>query len=62
MQSWFMTGKADALFFLVLFKSSVHGQVRLQKMAGDLLEPMLHSVWCLMLTATISMRMQLPTY
>lgn len=61
-QSWFMTGKADSLFFLVLFKASVHGQVRLQKMAGDLMEPMLHSVWCLMLTAAISMRMQLLTY
>lgn len=57
-----MTGKPEALYFLVLFKASVRGQVRLQKMAGDLLEPMLHSVWCLMLTAAISMRMQLPTY
>ena len=56
-----MTGKSEALYFLVLFKASVRGQVRLQKMAGDLLEPMLHSVWCLMLTAAISMRMQLPT-
>lgn len=43
MMSWWMTGRREALFFLVLFKSSVHGQVRLQKMAGDMLEPMWHS-------------------
>ena len=52
--SWWMTGKQEALFFLVLFKASVHGQVRLQKMAGDLLEPTWQSVRCLMLTAAIS--------
>ena len=36
--SWWMTGRTECLYFLVLFKSSVNGQVRLQKMAGDLQE------------------------
>ena len=31
-----MTGTADQLYFFVLFRSTMHGQVRLQKMAGDL--------------------------
>lgn len=37
-QSWWITGRAQSCYFLVLFKASVHGQVKLQKMAGDLLE------------------------
>ena len=33
-----MSGTKECLFFFVLFKSTVHGQIRLQKMAGDLQE------------------------
>ena len=36
--SWWMTGKKECLYFLILFKSTIHGQVRLQKMAGDMQE------------------------
>ena len=34
--SWWMTGTKEQMYFFVLHRSSVHGQVRLQKMAGDL--------------------------
>lgn len=35
-RSWWITGTEDSLYFYVLYKSSIGGQVRLQKMAGDL--------------------------
>ena len=34
--AWWMTGMKDQIYFYVLYKSTMHGQVRLQKMAGDL--------------------------
>ena len=36
--AWWMSGTADSLYFFVLFRSTVHGDIRLQKMAGDLLD------------------------
>ena len=38
MVSWWITGTREQLYFYVLYKSSIHGAVRLQKMAGDMLE------------------------
>jgi len=35
-----MTGTKDQLYFYVLHRSTIHGQVRLQKMAGDLRDHM----------------------
>ena len=34
--AWWMTGTRDQLYFYVLHRSTIHGQVKLQKMAGDL--------------------------
>ena len=34
--AWWMSGTADCLYFFVLFRGTEHGQIRLQKMAGDL--------------------------
>ena len=36
--SWWMSGTRNCLFFFVLFRGTVHGSTRLQKMAGDLKE------------------------
>jgi len=36
--SWWMTGRRDSLHFYVLFRSSLRGVIKLQKMAGDLLD------------------------
>ena len=41
-----MTGTADSLYFFVLFRSSTHGQIRLQKMAGDLQDPCFAGALC----------------
>ena len=38
-ESWWMTGTPESLYFFVLFRSTTHGQIRLQKMAGDLQDP-----------------------
>ena len=38
MQSWWITGKKQCCDFYILFKSSIRGQVKLQKMAGDLMD------------------------
>ena len=35
-----MTGTKDQLYFYVLHRATIHGQVRLQKMAGDLRDRM----------------------
>ena len=43
--SWWMTGRKDSLHFYVLFRSSLHGQIKLQKMAGDLLDCLVLALW-----------------
>lgn len=34
--AWWMSGTAEQLYFFVLFRATEHGQIRLQKMAGDM--------------------------
>ena len=33
--SWYVTGKATAFFFFYLYKESIHGQIKLGKIAGE---------------------------
>ena len=33
--SWYVTGKACAFFFFYLYKESIHGQIKLGKIAGE---------------------------
>ena len=33
--SWYVTGKASAFFFFYLYKESIHGQIKLGKIAGE---------------------------
>ena len=39
-----MSGTMDCLYFFVLFRGTEHGQIRLQKMAGDLIQEHLYII------------------